>query len=323
VKNTTNAPRGEPGGSKMTVPNFLVIGARKAGTTSLYHYLDQHPEVFMSPVKEPNFFAIEGEKAGYRGPDADTRINRWSVADPKEYQALFSGADGARAVGEASPAYLCNPDAPKRIKRHVPEAKLIAVLRDPAERAYSAYMHQVRDGRETLPFAEALDAEERRTAANWAPAWRYKAEGFYLVGLSRYYELFGRERVRVYLYEDLGADPRGVMRDAYRFLGVDASFEPDTSQRHNMSGVSNNGFLVSLVRKRHPVKTAIKPLVPATVRRRLVSGLQKRVLSRPPFPPEVRRELVEAYREDVLRLEDLIGRDLSAWLRVESAQAGE
>ncbi len=90
-----------------------------------------------------------------------------------------------------------------------------------------------------------------------------------------------------------------------------------------MSGVSNNGFLVSLVRKRHPVKTAIKPLVPATVRRRLVSGLQKRVLSRPPFPPEVRRELVEAYREDVLRLEDLIGRDLSAWLRAEPARGGK
>jgi hypothetical protein len=301
------------------MPNFLVIGAGNAGTTSLYHYLDQHPEVFMSPVKEPKFFALEGGLPDYQGPGdrwvmTQTSTNR-AVTDLEEYRALFRGVRGEKAVGEASPAYLCNPDAPKSIKRHVPEAKLIAVLRDPAERAYSAYMHQVRDGRETLPFAEALDAEERRTAANWAPAWRYKAEGLYCGNLARYFELFGRERVRVYLYEDLGADPRGVMRDAYRFLGVDASFEPDTSQRHNMSGVSKNGFLVSLVRKRHPVKTAIKPLVPATVRRRLVSGLQKRVLSRPPFPPEVRRELVEAYREDVLRLEDLLGRDLSAWLR--------
>ena len=300
----------------MTVPNFLVIGARKAGTTSLYHYLDQHPEVFMSPVKEPNFFALEGGKAGYRGPDADTRINRWSVADPKEYQALFSGADGARAVGEASPAYLCNPDAPKRIKRHVPEAKLIAVLRDPAERAYSAYMHQVRDGRETLPFAAALEAEERRTNANWAPAWRYKAEGFYVAGLSRYYQLFGRDRIEIGLYEDLVLDPAGLMRGFFRFLGVDASFEPDTSRRHNPSGVPKSRLLMSVLKRPNPLRDAIKPLLPKGLRGRVSEGLQTHNLTKaPPLEPELRRRLVELYREDVTRLEDLIGRDLSAWLR--------
>ncbi len=305
------------------MPNFLVIGARKAGTTSLYHYLDQHPDVFMSPVKEPNFFAIEGEKADYRGPDADTRINRWSVADPEEYQALFSGAGGAGAVGEASPAYLCNPDAPERIRRHVPEAKLIAILRDPAERAYSAYMHQVRDGRETLAFAEALDAEERRTNANWAPAWRYKAEGFYQVCLSRYYELFGREQVRVYLYEDLGDDPRGVMRDVYRFLGVDASFEPDTSRRHNPSGVPKNRLLMSVLKRPNPLKAAARSLLPRKARARLSSALQERNLSEaPPLDPQARRRLVGLYQEDVLALQDLIGRDLSAWLRVKPARAG-
>ena len=300
----------------MTLPNFLVIGAAKAGTTSLYHYLGQHPEVFMSPVKEPHFFALGGTGANFRSPGAEAGINRKSFADPEGYEGLFAGARGEKAIGEASTSYLYSPEAPERIKRRVPEARLIAVLRDPAERAYSTFLALRLGGREPLrDFSRALEAEEGRIRDGWEHLWHYKNLGFYHVQLSRYGKALEEGRLRVYLYEDLGADPRGVMRDAYRFLGVDASFEPDTSQRHNMSGVSNNGFLVSLVRKRHPVKTAIKPLVPATVRRRLVSGLQKRVLSRPPFPPEVRRELVEAYREDVLRLEDLIGRDLSAWLR--------
>ncbi len=300
----------------MTLPNFLVIGAAKAGTTSLYHYLGQHPEVFMSPVKEPHFFALGGTGANFRSPGAEAGINRKSFADPEGYEGLFVGARGEKAIGEASTSYLYSPEAPERIKRRVPEARLIAVLRDPAERAYSTFLALRLGGREPLrDFSRALEAEEGRIRDGWEHLWHYKNLGFYHVQLSRYGKALEEGRLRVYLYEDLGADPRGVMRDAYRFLGVDASFEPDTSQRHNMSGVSNNGFLASLVRKRHPVKTAIKPLVPATVRRRLVSGLQKRVLSRPPFPPEVRRELVEAYREDVLRLEDLIGRDLSAWLR--------
>ena len=300
----------------MTLPNFLVIGAAKAGTTSLYHYLGQHPEVFMSPVKEPHFFALGGTGANFRSPGAEAGINRKSFADPEGYEGLFAGARGEKAIGEASTSYLYSPEAPERIKRRVPEARLIAVLRDPAERAYSTFLALRLGGREPLrDFSRALEAEEGRIRDGWEHLWHYKNLGFYHVQLSRYGKALEEGRLRVYLYEDLGADPRGVMRDAYRFLGVDASFEPDTSQRHNMSGVSNNGFLVSLVRKRHPVKTAIKPLVPATVRRRLVSGLQKRVLTRPPFPPEVRRELVEAYREDVLRLEDLIGRDLSAWLR--------
>lgn len=300
----------------MTMPNFLVIGARKAGTTSLYHYLDQHPKVYMSPVKEPNFFAIEGKKADYRGPDAATRVNRWSVADPEEYEALFSGAGQSKAVGEASPAYLCNPEAPERIKRHVPDARLIAVLRDPAERAYSAYMHQVRDGRETLGFAEALDAEEWRTRANWAPGWRYTREGFYHEGLSRYFELFGGERIRVYLYEELRADPLGLVRDAYRFLGVEDSFEPDTSRRHNPSGVPKSRLLVSVLKRPNPLKSALRPLLPEGLRGRLSEGLQRRNLSEaPPLEAGVRGRLVETYREDVLALEGLIGRDLSAWLR--------
>ncbi len=307
----------------MTLPNFLIIGAAKAGTTSLYHYLGQHPEVFMSPVKEPHFFALEGGRASFRSPGAEAGINRKSVADPKEYEALFDGARGEKTIGEASTSYLYSPEAPGRMEVLLPEAKFIAVLRDPAERAYSTFLALRLGGREPLEdFSLALEAEQERIESGWEHIWHYKNLGFYHAQLSRYGNALEEGRLRVYLYEDLSADPRGVMREAYSFLGVDDSFVPDTSQRHNMSGVSKNGFLVSLVREKHPVKTALKPLVPARVRRRLVSGVQKRVLSRPPFPPEVRQELVEAYREDVLELQEMLGRDLSAWLSVKETARG-
>ncbi len=301
----------------MTLPNFLVIGAAKAGTTSLYHYLGQHPEVFMSPVKEPHFFALGGTGANFRSPGAEAGINRKSFADPEGYEGLFAGARGEKAIGEASTSYLYSPEAPERIKRRVPEARLIAVLRDPAERAYSTFLALRLGGREPLrDFSRALEAEEGRIRDGWEHLWHYKNLGFYHVQLSRYGKALEEGRLRVYLYEDLGADPRGVMRDAYRFLGVDASFEPDTSRRHNPSGVPKSRLLMSVLKRPNPLRDAIKPLLPKGLRGRVSEGLQTHNLTKaPPLEPELRRRLVELYREDVLALQDLIGRDLSAWLR--------
>lgn len=308
----------------MTLPNFLVIGAGKAGTTSLYHYLGQHPEVYMSPIKEPKFFALEGRVPDYRGP-GDREV--WSsgtnraISDLKEYEALFDGVNREKAIGEASPGYLCNVGAPGRMKRYVPDAKLVAVLRDPAERAYSAYLHMVRDGREKLGFAEALGEEERRTREGWAPGWQYTREGFYHRNLERYFELFDRDQVRIYLYEELRADPLDLMRDAFRFLGVDEAFFPDISMKHNASGLPKSALLVSLITRRNPLKTVLKPLLPKGLRTRISVGIQNRNLNpAPPLPPEDRERLIELYRKDILKLQDLIGRDLSRWL--EPSEAG-
>ena len=299
----------------MTLPNFFIIGAGKAGTTSLYYYLDGHPDVYMSPIKEPNFFALEGGRPDYRGPDDEERINRRSITDLDGYEALFAAASGEKAIGEASPMYLRSEKAPKGIKRRVPEARLIAILRDPAERAYSAYLNQRRDGREPLGFADALEAEAERGRNNWAPGWQYRLGGFYHAQLSRYYDLFGREQIRVYLYEELKADPLGMVRDVFGFLGVDDSFAPDTSLKHNVSGIPSSRLLHAFFKRPNPAKAALKPFFPKKVRRRLSMGAQNRNLQKaPPLDPETRRTLVEAYREDILKLQGLIGQDLSAWL---------
>src|SRR5215210_1748036 len=153
------------------LPNFLVIGAGKSGTTSLYHYLRQHPDVYMSPVKEPLFFAAEGGRIRFPGPDGrmiSRAANPGAVTRMKDYRALFAGVSGKKAVGEASPQYLYTPEAPLRIKHYVPEAKLIAVLRNPVERAYSAFLHRTRLGREPLAdFSEALRQEDSRMREGW------------------------------------------------------------------------------------------------------------------------------------------------------------
>lgn len=308
----------------MTMPDFLIIGAAKCGTTALYHYLKQHPEVYMSPEKEPRFFALEGEKPDFRGPADDRGINRCRFTDIESYRELFRGVSGEKAAGEASTLYLYSPKAPERISHHVPDAKLIAVLRNPADRAYSAFLFMARDSREPLSdFDRALAEEERRIAENWGPEYHYRLRGLYHSQLKRYYDRFDRGQIKVYLYDELNSNPEGVVRDIFRFLGVDDEFEPDMASRHNVSGVPQSRVLQSVylsLRRSSPAKSALKALIPEKPRRemyrRVLEGVQSRNLAKaPPLSPETRQALIEVYRKDIIETQELIGRDLSGWLQ--------
>jgi hypothetical protein len=307
-------------GSRMKMPNFLIVGAMKSGTTSLHQYLKQHPQVYVSPVKEPNFFALEGSTLAFNGAEGKEQISRWIkrdfITNLEDYRALFRGVSNETAVGEASPMYLYNPEAPHRIKHYVPEAKLIAILRNPVERAYSAFLYMRRDGREPFSeFARALQAEEARIRDNWEWIWHYQNVGFYQVQLRRYFDTFDRDQIKVYLYEDLRTDPVAVLQDIFRFLGVADTFSPNTSLRHNVSGIPKSGIVPRYIFGRSRVKAALRPLVPERLRQHLSVSLKSRnLIEAPPLAPEVRRELIEIYRDDILGLEGLIGRDLSGWL---------
>jgi hypothetical protein len=292
----------------MTMPNFLIIGAMKSGTTALYYYLEQHPQIYMSPVKEPNFFCSE-EQENSEGNSA-TRIGA--------YQDLFKDVSGEKAIGEASHCYLYEPEAPARIQEYIPDAKLIAVLRNPVDRAYSHFLHMVRNGTEPLAdFAQALREEEtggyqRRNFQD------YIGRGRYYDQLKRYIDAFGRDQVKVYLYEDLSNAPVATLQDAFRFLGVDDSFVPDVSLKRNVSGYPKHKTVDKLLRKPSPIKDALKIYLPARLRWRLSKAfdeLKTRNLVEPPtVQPEVRRQLIRLYREDILKLQELIHRDVSGWL---------
>lgn len=295
----------------MTMPNFLVIGAAKAGTTALYYYLKQHPQIYMSPEKEPKFFALEGDKLDFRGPGDRENINKSAITDIETYRQLFKGVTNEIAIGEASPLYLYSPKAAERIKKYIPHAKLIAILRNPIERAYSGYIMHVREGRETAKdFAEALQEEETRILNNWG--WgHYVNVGFYHTQLKRYLDLFDREQIRVYLYEDLKTNPISLVQDIFRFLGVDDTFLPDTSLKYNVAGVPKNDALKALIKNLNPVKPAMNFLLPDKLRH----YVRSKIFEKPPLlSPDIHQNLIEVYREDILNLQNFLQRDLSQWL---------
>ncbi len=304
----------------MTMPNFLIIGAAKSGTSALLAYVQQHPQIFTSAIKETGFFALEGETPSFAGP-GDAPSNGRFITDLGKYQALFRRVNGQVAVGEQSDLYLSSPSAPARIRHYLPHAKLIAVLRNPVDRAYSAYRHMVRDGREPLAsFEEALQADDERVAANWHPIWHLKQRGFYYVQLKRYFDLFDRKQIAVYTYDEFEGNPAATVRSIFNFLGVDPSFTPDVSVRHNVGGTPRSRLLHQMLVSQNVVKDAIKPLLPQSARNRLIrlkSTLLERntVRNGPKMLPETRRSLTELYRDDIRKLESLIERDLSHWLR--------
>src|SRR6476660_7656116 len=234
----------------MTLPNFLIIGSAKCGTTSLYSYLQQHPQVFMCTPKEPSFFGNEGPELLYNGPyDEHRAYHSKTITDLKTYTALFDNAKDAKAIGEASIFYLYLPKAPEQIKKYIPTAKMFAVLRNPADRAYSAYLHTVRQGREPRSFEEALKLEQQRIQQRWNPLWHFKAMGFYYEQVKRYFDMFGREQVHIYLYEDLQKNPSQLIKEVFEILGVDSSFVPDMTKRFKESYVPKAPAIERLLNK--------------------------------------------------------------------------
>lgn len=301
----------------MKMPNFLVIGAGKAGTTSLDQYLKQHPQIYVSPVKEPNFFALEGEKVDFRGPGAEKLINSWSVTDIESYRALFKDVKDEKAIGEVSPLYLYSPQAPDRIKHYIPDVKLIAILRHPAERAYSAYLWLFGQEREKIKdFAKAIEAEESRIQSNWEWIWHYKNLGFYHTQLKRYYDRFDRQQIKVYLFEDLKNNGNSLIEDLYEFLEVDKIYMPDTSMKYAYSVIPpKNQALQNFLTQQNPLKEFIKSLLPANIRKPLAAKVYRKNMAQSlKISKEMRQQLIEVYREDILKLQELIQRDLSSWL---------
>ncbi len=300
---------------KMNMPNFLIIGAAKAGTTSLHSFLGQHPQIYLSPVKEPNFFALEGEKLNFPVGTISPGYLAECKTDLTAYQEQFQDVTSQKAVGEASPLYLYHSHAPQRIKNHLPDVKLIAILRNPVERAYSNFLHHVREGFETYTdFAEALKAEEQRKQEHWWWGFYYLQGGFYYQQLQRYFQLFEPQQIKVYLYEDLKSQSVKLLQDIFQFLGVNADFTPNTAAQYNVGGVPKNQTWYRFLTTKNPLKEPLKLLLPEEVRKSLVLKLKNKALAKPQLSPEIHAQLTAKYREDILKLQDLIGRDLSSWL---------
>ncbi len=296
------------------LPNFLIVGAAKAGTTSLYNYLKEHPEIYMSPVKEPKFITSNFLKFPFKGI-GDDKVEKNIIKDFGSYTKLFSKVKDEKAIGEASADTLYfYRDSIYYIKKYLGDVKIIILLRNPIDRAFSAYTHLVRDEREYLSFEDALREEENRRRNNWEFIWYYKDVGFYYNQVKAFIENFSE--VKICLFDDLKKDSLKVVQDIYKFLGVDDSFvPPNIGIKFNVSVVPKSKFLHKFLTQHNFFKSAIKPfvkgLIPKSVRRQILINLNQKNLK---MKPETREYLKALYKEDILKLQKLIKRDLSHWL---------
>ena len=273
----------------MREPNFFLVGAPKAGTTSLYHYLAQHPDIYMSPIKEPCFFSEEARSENFepalraRGQqiEQDTRDfiagpmrERRSggiVRDWVDYLRLFAPARHQRAVGEASVNYLWSRTAASRIAESFPGARILMVLRSPADRAFSQYCHVLTGGHCSQSFRDYVHESLWRAGAGLGVYHPFLEMGLYAAQVERYLQAFPRRHIGIWFYEDATADPPAFLRQVFDFLSVDSRFTPDTSRRYN------------------------QPRVTATM------------------TADDRALMLDFYRDDIRRLQDLLNKDLSAW----------
>lgn len=269
-------------------PNFFIVGAARAGTTSLYQYLRKVPGIYLSPVKEPKYFC-SGDEFGLSAPAP--------IRSQAKYLRLFKGVRDETAVGEASPQYLCDSDSPRLIQKAVPDARIIMNLRDPVERAFSHYLVHARMGLQRLPAEEALKLDV------------YLRQGLYAQPVEKYLDLFGRERVKILIFEEfIQCTKRGVT-DVLQFLGIDAEPPDSIAEMHN-AFAQPRGPLIGMIYRNDSLRAAAHALFSDRLRR----GLREKVLLKktlkPALPEETRIFLEEAYRDDVFRLETLLGRPL-------------
>lgn len=289
------------------LPNFIVIGAAKAGTTALHWYLTEHPAVFMTPTKDPSYFAygVDGEGQLLWG---EPEFHSFPVKSWSEYERLFADTGQAVAVGEASTMYLECPQSAARIRARLPAARIICSLRHPVDRAYSDYLMYLRRRGRRLDPARDLTA-----TSVWArPDSRWMRIGRYHAHLSRYYDAFPREQILVVLFDDLRRNPQGFMQDVYRILDVDPAFVPDFTTPHAAGGMPASAALegVFLRSARSPVKHWV-PKQTANWFRRLRTRTMRQA---PALPAELRKELTGHFREEIVRTAEVIGRSLDHWL---------
>lgn len=315
-----------------TAPDFFIAGAPKAGTDALYYELDQHPQIYMSPLKEPCYFSseirVEHFEPGLRarmqkeadsvrefihGPMKEKRFGG-VVSEWDDYLRLFAQVKDEKAVGEGSVCYLWSQTAAAAIASRLPKARIIITLMDPAERAFAQYLKSVSDGTAAHSFGQHIEDCLRSTDGYLGVFHPFLEFGLYAQQVRRYREVFPAEQLHISLFEETQRDPRRWFSGILEFLGVDPAFAPEEGRGHYHPNVPK--FVrVSQTLQARGVWKALGQCVPkrlqATVKRLLYRQTDSITMQ-----AEDRARLVEYYRTDIEELQDLIKKDLTHWLRV-------
>lgn len=310
----------------MALPEFLVAGVPKAGTTALHAALSRHPDLYMSPIKEPKFFLTDGPPPAKGGGPGDALTYREHIWQRDRYEALFDAAPPGALCGESTPLYLYNRPAMRRIRTMIPEAKLIVILRDPVERAHSNWTHLWSAGLEPVgDFVRACAEEERRVAAGWASFWHYTGLGKYGQQLDYAFSLFPREQILVLRYGRLVNSPADALDRIWSFLGVEPGIVTEVP-RENVTTHPEQTLRHRAVSRGMRAVNALGRLVPddrvAQATHRVERFLQRGGRERQPLSWEQRQALLPVFEDDIKLLEKVLGEDFGHWLAPRERSGG-
>jgi len=282
-------------------PNFFLVGAAKAGTTSTYAYLSQHPQVFFPRIKEPHFFT---QVRLLRGQRRFVEV----ISDRTDYLRLFKGARGFSIVGDASPSYLWHPEVPERIRARIPDAKIAIILRDPVERAHSHYLMDYREGVQALNFYDALVRDMDRPEKEWGIASLYFELGQYAQQVKRYFQTFHQRQVGVFFFEDFRRDVKGALLKLLQFLEADTAAVDriDTSKTHNSYAEPRNDLMRRIAGAKIS-RILGQTVVPRRAGEFIFERFFLRRASKPPIDPRARDLLRKLYEPNVAELEKTLG----------------
>jgi len=310
------------------IPDFFLIGAAKSGTTSLYSYLSQHPDIFLPDIKEPNYFAYKDVPLSIKGPrteeDLIQLLLKKTVTNENDYHNLYVAAKEHQITGDCSPRYLYYEKVPELISNERPKAKIIVILRNPVARAYSHYLMNRQRGLEPEEsFEKAIDQEGSLKRQGWGWDWHYLSLGRYAEQLQRYYDRFPRDNILIILHDDFISDQQSVLQEIYRFLGVDDTYIADIGRQFKVASKvgAADGFLGRLVFATESTRLgalAIK-IVPKKIGLRVQNILRDVISKRhdgrkiPSLSFEIKDRCWQQLQGDVRQLEQLLERDLSHW----------
>lgn len=278
-------------------PNLFIVGAPKTGTTSLYHYLNQIPDIYMSQIKEPNYFS--SKTVGGKHPVKPIR-------DKKKYLNLFENEKNSKYIGEATTTYLDDPEAPFLIHKKNPKSKIIISLRDPVERAYSHYLMYKKNGSTNLDFRDQLNKEFEKNPDINSRHLRLQV-GFYSKWVKVYLETFGKNQVKILIFEEFISKPKDTIDKILKFLHLKDTFNDFTPEVHNPYG-EIKGPLARRIRSSKITHSLSSKLLSKTTREFLLRKLIFTKKPKPAIDEELRTKLIKYYCEDVKKLENLLGR---------------
>lgn len=309
-------------------PNFFIVGAAKSGTTSLYKYLSSHPEVYFSPIKEPNYFSTDIDPHAFNKtyrkytpviyndpPPEYHRLPNYQVGfvrNKNYYNALFAGATTEKVLGEASTSYLYSEEAAKNIYAYNPEARIMIMLRNPIERAFSHYLMALKYGFTKLTFRNALESDQKKKNKGWGISELFIELGMYYNQLLRYYQVFPHSQIKVLLFDDFVSNTQTILRECENFLHIRACQCSIDKPKYNPAQIPKYKTLNNFV-----THTGIKKVFNAIFPDKFSQFLKSKVYidDKPSLSVADKKYLLTVYRAEIEKTSELIGKDLSGWLK--------